>query len=145
MPKVLSDLELVRDPDAALEATTKQYVDGHTHGPNPPLADLAPANTTAVSGAVGVSTDAAREDHRHGYATGTPSTQAFGDAAATGSANALARSDHKHGMPALSNSVLEHEKPGYDASGGTSTQAARGDHSHGTPDRASTTFLLMGA
>lgn len=71
-----------------------------SHGTHVSLADAAPGNTASSTGAVGVGTQQAREDHSHGYATGTPSTQTFGDAAAVGAANAIARSDHKHAMPA---------------------------------------------
>jgi len=38
-------------------------------------------------------------------AGGTPSTQAFGDAAATGTATTAAKSDHKHAMPAAPTTV----------------------------------------
>jgi hypothetical protein len=50
---------------------------------------------------VGVATVAARRDHVHATGAGTPSTQAFGDAAATGSGPAASMTDHKHAMPAL--------------------------------------------
>lgn len=36
----------------------------------------------------------------------TPSTQAFGDAAAGGSATTASKNDHKHGMPALGSDVI---------------------------------------
>ena len=38
-------------------------------------------------------------------ASGTPSTQAFGDAAAEGTTDGYARTDHKHGMPASPSSI----------------------------------------
>jgi hypothetical protein len=43
-----------------------------------------------------------RGDHVHATGAGTPSTQAFGDAATTGTGPAAAMTDHKHGMPAHS-------------------------------------------
>lgn len=48
----------------------------------------------------GVSANIARIDHVHATGAGTPSTQAFGDAAATGSGPAASMTDHKHAMPA---------------------------------------------
>lgn len=41
-----------------------------------------------------------RSDHVHPASGDTPSTQAFGDAAATGTSAKAAQSDHKHAMPA---------------------------------------------
>lgn len=50
--------------------------------------------------AAGTSQNPAHSDHVHATGAGTPSTQAFGDAAATGTGPAAAMTDHKHGMPA---------------------------------------------
>ncbi len=50
--------------------------------------------------AAGTSKEASRVDHVHPTGAGTPTTQAFGDAAATGSGPAAAMTDHKHAMPA---------------------------------------------
>lgn len=50
--------------------------------------------------AAGAATTATRRDHVHPTGAGTPSTQAFGDAAATGSGPAAAMTDHKHAMMA---------------------------------------------
>jgi hypothetical protein len=41
-----------------------------------------------------------KSDHVHATGAGTPSTQAFADAAATGTGPAAAMTDHKHAMPA---------------------------------------------
>jgi hypothetical protein len=49
--------------------------------------------------AAGVATTAARRDHVHPTGAGTPSTQAFGDAAAIGTGPNAAMEDHKHAMP----------------------------------------------
>lgn len=65
---------------------------------------VAPTTTPAAIGTqAGGSADTfARGDHVHATGAGTPSTQAFGDAAATGSGPAAAMTDHKHAMPAHS-------------------------------------------
>lgn len=57
-----------------------------------------PANIGTQAG--GSADTYARGDHVHATGAGTPSTQAFGDAATTGSGPAAAMTDHKHGMPA---------------------------------------------
>jgi hypothetical protein len=49
--------------------------------------------------AAGTALTASHRDHVHATGAGTPSTQAFGDAAATGSGPAAAMTDHKHAMP----------------------------------------------
>jgi len=59
---------------------------------------------TAVAG---TALTASHRDHVHATGAGTPSTQAFGDAAATGSGPAASMTDHKHAMPA--NPVTAHE------------------------------------
>lgn len=48
--------------------------------------------------APGTALTAAHRDHVHATGAGTPSTQAIGDAAATGSGPAAAMTDHKHAM-----------------------------------------------
>lgn len=56
---------------------------------------------------VGTSVQASHADHAHGnVSAGTPSTQAFGDAAAAGSAGGWARGDHKHAFPNVDRSVV---------------------------------------
>lgn len=61
----------------------------------------------------------------------TPSTQAFGDAAAAGSAVTVARGDHKHAMPSLANPTST-TSYGLTAQNGSAASAARSDHTHGT-------------
>ncbi|HET9841571.1 MAG TPA: hypothetical protein VFQ01_06155 [Nocardioides sp.] len=59
--------------------------------------------TTAAAigtSAGGSATTPSKSDHVHATGAGTPSTQAFGDAAATGTGPAAAMTDHKHAMPA---------------------------------------------
>jgi hypothetical protein len=71
----------------------------------------------------------------YGFA-GTPSTQAFGDAAAAGTAVTVARGDHKHAMPALGNATSD-TAYGSAASNGVATTASRSDHTHGNPSLSS--------
>lgn len=60
--------------------------------------------------AVGSSGEVARANHVHPTGAGTPSTQAFGDSATTGSGPAAAMDNHKHAMPA--DPVTAHEAAG---------------------------------
>lgn len=58
-------------------------------------------NAAAIgTAAPGTAATAAHRDHVHPTGAGTPSTQAFGDAAAVGTGPAAAMTDHKHAMPA---------------------------------------------
>jgi hypothetical protein len=61
----------------------------------------APVNVTKAAAAAGVSTQAARADHKHDITTAAPSS--VGTANSEGSASSLARSDHvhNHGTQAL--------------------------------------------
>lgn len=68
----------------------------HKHG-MPALGTTAAAIGTSAGGSA---TTVSKSDHVHATGAGTPSTQAFGDAAATGSGPAAAMTDHKHAMPA---------------------------------------------
>lgn len=63
----------------------------------PALGTTAAAIGTSAGGSA---TTPSKSDHVHATGAGTPSTQAFGDAAATGSGPAAAMTDHKHAMPA---------------------------------------------
>lgn len=62
----------------------------------------APGASAAAIGtsAPGTADSFSRGDHVHATGAGTPSTQAFSDAANTGSGPAAAMTDHKHAMPA---------------------------------------------
>lgn len=63
-------------------------------GPSTPLTGAAPAAVTKAAAVVGVSTDAARADHKHDVSTAAP--VAIAQANAEGSSASLARADHVH-------------------------------------------------
>jgi hypothetical protein len=68
----------------------------------------------------------ARGDHVHPTGAGTPSTQAIGDAASTGTGPAAAMTDHKHAMPAFGTPVL----PTSALAAGAASTVVRSDHTH---------------
>ena len=83
-----------------LSSTDKTKLDGIVSGAtNTPLTAVAPVDVTKETAAVGVSTEAARSDHKHNVITATPGAATPGDSAAEGAATSLARSDHQHGLP----------------------------------------------
>lgn len=61
------------------------------------LTAIAPVNVTKAAAAVGVSTEAARGDHKHDVTTAAPAT-GIGGANSEGTATSLARSDHSHAL-----------------------------------------------
>ena len=66
---------------------------------NTPLTASAPANVSKDTAAVGVSTQAARADHKHDITTAAPSTLSFGGSNVEGTSTSLARADHVHQLP----------------------------------------------
>jgi hypothetical protein len=91
------------------------------------LTSSAPVNVTKAAAAVGVSGEAARQDHKHDITTAIAGSIQIGDAAAEGSASSLSRSDHVHAVAA----------PGAPANvtkaaavAGVSSSPARADHKH---------------
>lgn len=81
-----------------LSAADKTKLDGIATGAtNTPLTAVAPVNVTKAAAAVGVSTDAARSDHKHDVSTAAPSV-GIGAGNAEGTATTLARSDHNHAI-----------------------------------------------
>src|SRR6185369_15300945 len=90
------------DSAAAGSATVAARRD-HTHG-RESFGSTAAAIGTSAGGSA---TTPSKSDHVHATGAGTPSTQAFGDAASTGTGPAAAMTDHKHAMPA--NPVPAHE------------------------------------
>jgi len=61
------------------------------------VTSTAPVNVTKAAAAVGVSTEAARGDHKHDVTTAAPAT-GVGGANSEGTATSLARSDHNHAL-----------------------------------------------
>ncbi len=92
---------------AGLEsAADKTKLDGIASGAtNTPLTSTAPVNVTKAAAAVGTSSEAARQDHKHDITTATAGAATPGDSAAEGSATSLARSDHQHSLPAFGSGV----------------------------------------
>jgi hypothetical protein len=61
------------------------------------VTSTAPVNVTKAAAAVGTSSEAARQDHKHDISTAAPTT-GIGAANSEGSATTLARSDHSHAL-----------------------------------------------
>lgn len=93
-----------------------------------------PALTFSTTDAAGSIDEVIRRDATIAVFSATaPTTQAFGDAAAAGTAGHAARRDHKHGWPSLGNVTAQ---TGYGAasSNGSASSPSRSDHLHGTVD-----------
>ena len=82
--------------DGFMIASDKSKLDGVTPGAtNTPLSSTIPtAETVGAVGTAGTSTDAARQDHVHPLASGTPS--AIGTANAAGTSTSVPHLDHVH-------------------------------------------------
>lgn len=81
-------------PGSASKAARRDHVHGRE-------AFATPAIALGTAAAAGAATTHIRSDATiAAFDTTAPASQAFGDAAATGSAAVAARRDHKHGMPA---------------------------------------------
>lgn len=79
----------------SMSASDKTKLDGIASGATAtPLTASAPASVTKAAAAVGVSTDAARADHKHDITTAAPSS--VGTSNTEGTSTALARADHVH-------------------------------------------------
>jgi len=67
-----------------------------------PITNTAPVNVTKATAAIGVSTEAARSDHKHDIATATAGS--VGQTSSEGTSTSLARADHVHeGLSRLAN------------------------------------------
>lgn len=89
------------------------------------LAINAPADVTKAAAAVGVSSRAAREDHKHDITTAAPAVTGVATASGQGSATTLARSDHTH-----QSNTAPADTTKSAAVIGTSGEPARADHKH---------------
>lgn len=91
------------------------------------LTSSAPEDVTKATAVVGVSTTAARADHKHNISTAAPVS--VGTANSEGTATSLARSDHVHSGLALTSSAPANVTKAT-ATVGVDTTAARSDHKH---------------
>lgn len=79
-----------------MSAVDKLKLDGIAAGAtNTPLTATAPVNVTKAAAVVGVSTEAARQDHKHDIATAT-AVDLTDSTNAEGSSTSLSRADHQH-------------------------------------------------
>lgn len=83
----------------------------------------------------GVSSSAARADHRHGITAATAGTIEPDDAAAEGVATSFSRSDHKHGITAAAPTTVDLDGSGSNSEG-VATSFARSDHKHAAENDA---------
>lgn len=109
---------------------------------NPFSATVPVTQAMGDAASVGVGTQPARRDHRHGMPAfgATASAQAHGDAAAGGAAATPSRSDHKHSLPAFGN-VVAQTAFGAASANGSAASPSRSDHAHGTPAAPTPTSL----
>lgn len=95
---------------------------------NSSLATIAPLDVDTAAAAVGTSSRAAREDHKHDIATASAGAIAIGDVSSEGSALSLARSDHTHAVASAAPVAV-----GTANSEGVATTFSRSDHVHDVP------------
>lgn len=105
------------------------------------LTTAAPTNVTKAAASAGVSTEAARADHKHDITTAAPGTVEFG-AASEGSSTALARADHVHAMaaPAAPTQIQV-----VASAAGSSPTPARSDHTHSVLTAAANALAIGAA
>lgn len=104
---------------------------GTVDGATPAFAT--PSIVLGTAAAAGAATTVIRSDSTIvAFDATSPTTQAIGDSAATGSAAVAARRDHKHAMPAFG-SVTAQTTAGASSSDGTAVTVSHSDHTHGTP------------
>lgn len=89
------------------------------------LTNTIPVNVTKTSASAGLSSEAARADHKHDVSTAAPAAAGVGTVSGEGSATTLARSDHTHQSNTAPVNVTKAA-----ANIGTSTEPARADHKH---------------
>lgn len=94
------------------------------------LATVAPSDVTKAAASVGVSSRAAREDHKHDITTAAPVAGAVvaNGAAAEGTATTMSRSDHVHTVAVAAPSDV-----GNANAAGSATTFVRSDHVHNLP------------
>lgn len=111
-----------------MSAPDKVKLDGIAAGATAtPLTATPPVDVTKATAAIGVSTEAARADHKHDIATANPNSITFGVASTQGTSSSLARADHVHG---INNPVVPANVTKLAALPGVSNTPAREDHKH---------------
>ena len=70
-----------------------------TGATNTPLATVSPVNVTKATAVIGVSTEAAKADHKHDITTAAGAANPPGTSNAEGTSTSLSRADHTHSMP----------------------------------------------
>ena len=122
-----------------MSGADKTKLDGVATGAtNTPLTAVAPVNVTKAAASVGVSTAAARSDHKHDVTTAAPSTNLTASTTnAEGSATSLARSDHTH---AITTATPSSQTPDQANFAGSAAQLARADHIHAIPTGIASTI-----
>jgi hypothetical protein len=122
---------VIADPGGTagfMSAADKQKLDTvATSATNTPLTNTAPVDVTPTAASVGVSTEAARQDHKHSIGVASAGTISIGDISAAGSSASLSRSDHTHALPAPAAPANITKSA---ASAGVATTVARSDHKH---------------
>lgn len=109
-----------------MSSTDKTKLDGVATGAtNTPLTATAPVNVTKAAAVVGVSTEAARQDHKHDVTTASPVAAAIGNTQSEGTATSLARSDHRHAVSSAAPVSV-----GTANAEGAATTFARSNHVH---------------
>jgi hypothetical protein len=104
------------------------------------LLDTPAARDTAITAAV--ATETTRAEAAEITLGTTPSTQAFGDAAAGGSASTASKNDHKHAMPSLGTTPST-QALGDSAAGGSATTPSKNDHKHAMPTATTVALAAM--
>lgn len=106
------------DPEDLSPTTVRTMLNVADGATNTPLTASAPADVTKSASVVGVSTDAARADHKHDVSTAAAGE--ITDATnAEGSATSLARSDHQHAHGNRGGGALHADFVGDSGAGGT--------------------------
>ncbi len=114
-----------------MSASDKSKLDGISPGAtSTPLSNTAPVDITKSAASAGVSTEAARQDHKHNISTASAVSLTTTSVNSEGTATSLARSDHTH---AISSDVVITQTPDNSNAAGNSGSFAKADHIHNIP------------
>jgi len=115
-----------------ISAADKTKLDGIATGAtNTPLTNTVPVNVTKAAAVVGVSTEAARQDHKHDASTAAAVAATAGQANSEGAGTTLARSSHTHAHAVGTPVELTDSTNG----AGAATTFNRSDHTHAHGNR----------